>query len=365
MLKDGFRDDIDAIVEFLPKKPKRQTFLFGEKQTYALKQMASRLLVSDHHVVNPTPNVQRTKHADIAQYNTILPNASHQIPYLMKLIAHDQMTHPAKSKVVIYLPTTRMTQLFSNLVRQLRATCFPAGDQTNVYEVHSLIPFLERPKAVDDLHQDKSGASVLLTTDLTSRNTKFYGITRVIQFGIPSSDPVYFNRLACVSRASKKTGRCDSVLLPWEMGYLTWHLMDVPFTPLTVKELDTQLLELSETVSSTKDVHPAVRTWVNSASSSIVALIESAVKSFLPQLGEESIRGTFVSILGYYVMKSREIRAQQSVIVQGVKDWATGACGLRRPPYVSDAFLTRLGDHGGRKKRPGHAHNTSRWTRPQ
>jgi ATP-dependent RNA helicase MSS116, mitochondrial len=355
MLEDGFRDDIDAIVKFLPNTPERQTFIFGEELTYAVKQMASRILAPDHHVINPTPNSQRAAHAHVPQYHTILPNASYQIPYLMKLIAHDQMSHPGKSKVLIYLPTTRMVQLFTTLVRELRTSCLPAGNLTSVYEVHSMISLLERSKSLDRFIQDDSGSSVLLTTDLTAREIRFPGTTRVIQFGIPSSDPIYFNRLAHVSRASGKNGRCDLVLLPWEMGYLTWQLMDVPFTPLTVKEFDIQLLELSETLSNAQGTGSSAPAWVKSPLNSIVMGIESEVKSLLPRLDEESIRETFVSILGYYIPKSGEVRLQRSVIVQGAKDWTIEACGLQHPPYISDAFLIRLGINDGRTKRFGHA----------
>lgn len=354
-LEDGFRDDIDAIVKFLPQTPERQTFIFGEEQTYAVKQMAGRLLVPDHHIINPHPNSQRAAHSHVPQYHTILPNAGYQIPYLMKLLAHDQMTHPGKSKVLIYLPTTRMVQLFTTLVQQLRTSCLPAGGKTHVYEVHSMISLLERTKSLDGFIQDTSGSSVLLTTDLTAREIRFPGTTRVIQFGIPSSDQIYFDRLAHVSRGIGKKGRCDLVLLPWEMGYLTWQLMDVPFTPLTVKEFDAQLLELSETLSSTQGPGSRVPNGIKQPLSSMIAGIEPEVKSLLPQLDEESIRETFVSILGYYIPKSGEVRLQRSVIVQGAKDWAIEACGLRHAPYVSDAFLIRLGISDGRTKRFGQA----------
>jgi ATP-dependent RNA helicase MSS116, mitochondrial len=81
--------------------------------------------------------------------------------------------------------------------------------------------------------------------------------------------------------------------------------------------------------------------------------IEESVKNLIPRLDEDSIRETFVSMLGYYIPKSGEIRAQRPIIVQGAKDWTTDACGLPRSPYVSDTFLVRLGITDGRTKRFG------------
>lgn len=187
--------------------------------------------------------------------------------------------------------------------------------------------------------------------------------TRVIQLGIPSSDVQYGIRLrhAGIMHAD---GRNDLVLLPWEMGYLTWQLMDVPLEPLTVSELDEQVKCLSKELDERyleenekpKQKTPSAQTkprWWTSPSLPKVERIETEINELLPRLDEESVRETFVSMLGYYIPKSGQIRTQRPVIVQGTKDWSVEVCGLPHPPYISDAFLIRLGITDGRTKRFG------------
>lgn len=354
-MEDGFRDDIDAIIEFLPKSPQRQTFIFTDHMSHGVKQLASRLLSPDYISINVATEV-KSLYADTPQYHTVLPDASYQISYIMKLIAHDQMSHPGSSKVILYLPTTQMCQLFTTLVHELRKTCVPAGEETNVYSIHSMLSMFDRTKAMESFSGDKSGSSILVTTDLSSREVQFPGVTRVIQVGIPSSDPVYFQRLRHAAQAHGSNARGDLVLLPWEIGYLTWQLMEVPFEPLTVTEFETQIQQLaqkSEQASpesddkQTKVPSPA---WLKSPLNRIVEGIDGNVRKLLPLLDEDSVRETFVSMLGYYIPKSGEIRAQRPIVVQGAKDWTTQACGLTAAPYVSDAFLIRLGITDGRTK---------------
>lgn len=357
-MEDGFRDDIDAIIEFLPPSPERQTFVFSENMTHAVSQLAKRVLSPNHVTINLAAT-EKSQYAETPQFHTILPNASYQIPHIMKLIAHDQLAQLGLSKVIVFLPTTRMCQLFTTLVQELSKTCLPAGEATKVYSINSALTMTERNEAVASFASDHSGSSVLITTDVTSRMLNLHGTTRVIQVGIPSSDPMYFMRLGHAARARGDQARGDLVLLPWEMGYLTWQLMDVPFKPLTVSELDIQLEQLSQEMeqnaSEPVNKHPKLPTpsWVKSSLTPIIAGIDDAVKTLLPRLNEDVIREAFVSLVGYYIPKSGEIRAQIPVIVQGAKNWTVEACGLPHAPFISDAFLARLGTTDGRTKRFG------------
>lgn len=366
MLEDGFRDDIDAIIEYLPKPPERQTFIFTESMSHALLQTAGRLLDADHTVIDVGKERSAAKYRETPQFHTILPSAAHQLPHLMKLLAHDQITNLGKSKVIVFVPTTRMAQLFSTLVRVLRTSCLPAGDNTNVYEVHAMLSVVNRQTATQAFKNDTNGSSIMVTADIPLRSANITA-TRVVQLGIPSSDPQYFSRMRHTAGFGKY-GRGDLVLLPWEMGYLTWRLMDVPLEPLTIKELDEQVKtcaqELTLSLESKKKIPPSTPRWSLSPLLPIMEGIEAEVTALLPRLDEESVRETFVSMLGYYIPKSGEVRAQRPVIVQGAKDWSVEACGLPRAPFISDAFLLRLGIADGRTKRFGRPETTYNRKRP-
>ncbi|CAG7847185.1 DEAD-box ATP-dependent RNA helicase 31 [Serendipita indica DSM 11827] len=314
LLEEGYRDDIDGIIKYLPSSPERQTFVVTDTMSTAVQQLVKRVLDPDFISVDVAPEY-KSPHSDTPQFHTILPSAEHQLPHLMKLLAHEQMKNPQRSKTIIYLPTTRMTQLFTTLVHELRSSCLPAGEETRVYSIHSMLSMLQRTQALDGFVNENSGHSILVTTDLSSQTIQFPKTTRVIQIGIPSSDPLYFLRLGHAARGSGTHGRGDLVLLPWEMGYLTWQLTHAPLEPLTVDELDEEIKRRAGKLDHEKEA-------AFSSTNSLKSL-------------------------------SGEVRAQRPVLVQGVKDWTTQACGLPHAPFVSDAFLARLGMTDGRTKRFG------------
>src|ERR1700761_4454975 len=131
----GFRSDIDTIAEFFPKTPIRQTFLFSATVSPQIRQVAREVLDKDHVFIDVTSKDTSPVHAHIPQHYTVLPNASEQLPQLFRLIAHDQLVNPRNSKVIVFLNTTKQTQLFATLLRQLSKTTLPARSQ--IYEIHS------------------------------------------------------------------------------------------------------------------------------------------------------------------------------------------------------------------------------------
>lgn len=363
----GFRDDIDAITEFLPKTPERQTFLFSATVSRSIQQVARATLDKNHVFINTVLSTDSPVHAHVPQYHTVLPSASEQIPHTLRLLAHDQLTNPGKSKAIVFLPTTKMTQLFATLLRELSKTILPSGKRTKVYEIHSKRTQESRTMTSDSFRADNSGASILVTSDVSARGVDYPGVTRVIQVGIPGSTDQYIHRVGRTGRAGTK-GRGDLILLPWECGFVTWQLTEVPLKPLTVNELKAQVTELSEKydadpkaafASSPQILDNHGRVKVNgpfvypSPTAPALTNMAQSIQQLLDNIDEEAIKETFASLLGYYMAKSPELRVQKGVIVQGCKDWTMESCGLPVPPYVSEGFLQKLGFSDGRTKRFG------------
>ena len=371
----GFRDDIEAIKQFLPPTPQRQTFLFSATVSRQIQQIARSILDKDHLFINTVSDKESPVHAHVPQYHTVLPSAAEQISHTLRLIAHDQLSNPGKSKVILFLATTKLTQLFSTLIRELSKTVLPSLRDTHVYEIHSKRTQVSRMLTSDAFRNDKTGASILITSDVSARGVDYPGVTRVIQLGIPSGTEQYIHRVGRTGRAGTG-GRGDLVLLPWETGFLTWQLNGVPLKPVTSNELKAQLNTLAETydadpVAAFKDnkrmtLSQNPRLNKNKPKmfapdqQKLVENIPAAVDNLLPSLDEEAINETFASMLGYYMAKSSELRVQKGVIVQGCKDWTTEACGLPVPPYVSAGFLQRLGFPDGRTNRFGQSYGFDR-----
>ncbi|KAF7348624.1 DEAD-domain-containing protein [Mycena venus] len=343
LLDMGFREDIEDIKRFIPPTPQRQTLLFSATVSKEIQQIARSTLAPNHKYINCVSEETSPVHAHVDQYHTILPSASAQLPHILRLIAHDQLTNPGKSKVILFLPTTKMTQLTATLVHALAGTALPAGPNTRVYEIHSKRTQEQRTRVSDMFRNSKTGATVLVTTDVSARGVDYPGVTRVIQVGIPAGREQYIHRVGRTGRAGG-AGRGDLVLLPWEIGFVTWQLTDVPLKPLAVNELAEQVGMLTTECDADK------AGFFLAAKSPEV---DRSVGTLLGRLDEEAIKETFMSLLGYYISKSPELRVQKEVIVQGCQDWTTGACGLTAPPYVSASFLQKLGLGDGRTKHFG------------
>jgi len=364
----GFRDDIEAIKEFLPPVPERQTFLFSATVSRSIQQVARSTLAPNHRYINCVTENSSPVHAHVDQYHTVLPSAGHQIPHILRLIAHDQLSNPGLSKTIVFLPTTKMTQLFATLIRELSQTTLPAGRNTRVYEIHSKRTQDSRTSTSQSFRGDKSGASVLVTSDVSARGIDYPGVTRVIQVGIPGGTEQYVHRVGRTGRAGTQ-GRGDLVLLPWEIGFVTWQLTEVPLKPLTIHELTAQVNDLAAKF----DENPA-EFFANAPIASaggrqargrptitgpkmftgpVTAVLEDVERNLgdlLQKLDEEAVRETFMSLLGYYMAKTPELRTQKSVVIEGCRSWSVDACGLPTPPYVSESFLQKLGFSEGRTK---------------
>jgi ATP-dependent RNA helicase MSS116 len=344
MFEMGFRDDIDAIAEYLPKPPQLQTFFATATVPLAVNQAVERLMSPNCEIINPTIEYDDT-HSAVSQYHTIVPSAADFFPHILRLIARTQIVGRS-SKVIIFCQTTRVAQLLSTILRALAPKILPGGEDTQVFEVHSMRPLEARSTELFNFRKHRGQPSILVTTDLVVRSNEVGHPDHVIQIGIPSSGPIYFSRVGKALHVPQ--GRSDLVLLPWEIAFMTWQLTEVKIKPLTLNELKRDVVELATTMdaklaSNSKDppIDPALP---------LVENIETEIDALKSRLDEDAVKETFASLLGYYIPKSPELRCQKSIIVQGLKDWTTDACGMLAAPYVSDAFLNRLGMRDGRTK---------------
>lgn len=372
LLDLGFRDDLEAILQYLPPTPQRQTFLFSATVSPSIQQIARKALDKNHVFINCATE-DSPVHTHVSQYHTVLPDASAQIPHILRLLAHDQLTNPGHSKTIIFFPTTKQTQLFATLVRELGRKTLPSGNATRVYEMHSKKSQGARTSTSDAFRSDKTGASILITSDVSARGVDYPGVTRVIQVGIPTGTDVYVHRVGRTGRAGTM-GRGDLVLLPWELGFVSSQMSAVPLKTVTTKEIAAQVDALAKTFDSDpkaffKNVATSegfeVRGRTNRSAlpsvfpspyAPVTANVEEEVTNLLLGLDEEAARETMVSSLGYYLGHASELRLDKHTIVDALKDWSVQALGLATPPYISAAFLAKLGVSGRSNQR-----QESRW----
>jgi ATP-dependent RNA helicase MSS116 len=265
-----------------------------------------------------------------------------------------------------------MTQLFASVVRDLAKTILPSGRHTRIYEIHSKRTMDARTNTSNTFRADKSGASILISSDVSARGVDYPGVSRVIQVGIPSTPDQYVHRVGRTGRAGTK-GRGDLVLLPWELHYVTSMLSDLPLKPLKYADLTREVLGLAKKFDANPQEFFAQAPWAPATSTRVTGRrempvtgpsmfqhpvtlkledVESDITKLVGQFDGEAIRETFMSLLGYYVVRCGDLRLTKEALMDGLRAWSTDACGLSVPPYVSASFLQRIG-LGERSMRSG------------
>ncbi|KAG5721453.1 DEAD-box ATP-dependent RNA helicase 26 [Termitomyces sp. T112] len=359
LLDMGFRPDIDAIQKELPPTPERQTFLFSATVSRAIQGIAAEMLAPNHKFINCVSSGASPVHAHVPQYQTIVTDASQQLPHIVRLIAHDQLCNPRASKIVLFLPTTKMTQLYADLLRELK-TILPARSKTHIYEIHSKKNMESRVRASSLFRQEKDGASILVTSDVSARGVDYPGVTRVIQVGIPGTTEQYIHRVGRTGRAGTK-GRGDLVLLPFEKGFLK-SLSSVPLKNLTTDELASEVLELAKTHDSDPDAFFADAPQVHAPGSrrieslfptdvkTLVEEIDRAIDSFKAKVDVEAVSESFMSLLGSCMSRLSVLGTSADAVVKGLQQWATEGLGLSNAPFVSEALMARLSSGSGYRR---------------
>jgi ATP-dependent RNA helicase MSS116 len=330
----GFREDIERIMKMMPPTPERQTFLFSATVSKAIQQIAREFLDPNHTFINCVTE-ESPVHAHVSQYHTVLPSPSDQLPHILRLLAHDQLTNPEFSKTVIFFPTTKMTQLFSQLLREAAMRTLPAGRRTKFYEIHSKKSQEHRTRTSNAFRANDTGASVLVTSDVSARGVDYPGVTRVIQVGIPPTPDIYVHRVGRTGRAGTG-GRGDLILLPWESGFVTWGMNNIPLKTVTVDEMTSHVEELA-TEADRRNIH------ANQPYLATLKSVNKEVQELVTMLEEDVVKETLMASFGYYLSKVGLLRTQPQVVIDGLKQWTVGALGLPEPPYIPDRLMAVYG----------------------
>ena len=317
LLEMGFSKDLGFIIDHLPKT--RQTFLFSATVSKEIQQIARKSIKDNHQFIDCVPKNESNIHMHVPQYATVLNNESEQIPHILRTIAHDQLVNASgNSKIIVFLPTTKLTMLYATLLRELNSNL---PRPLAVHEIHSRLDQRQRSRASERFRRDTQ-PSVLVTSDVSARGVDYPNVTRVIQVGIPSSGTQYIHRVGRTGRGGREGGRGDLVLMPWEKGFLG-ELDKVPIKSLNTEALQEEMMVLAEK---------------SGASTEGLNRIDESVKDLMPSLDPAAIEEVYTSMIGYYLGRTGELHMGANNILAGLEKWATGAAGQPKAPYLSPSF---------------------------
>ncbi len=224
LLEMGFKKELDAILSYLPKE--RQTYMFSATVSPEIKRIARMSLKSDYAFINTVGENDQDVHQQIKQQYIIRPTAEH-LRTVLSLIITEQMRHP-EGKVIVFLPTTKMTILYSSLFKYLRRLY--QNQHFQQFDIHALKSQERRSKTSAAFRTANTGA-VLFTTDVSARGIDYPGVTLVLQVGSPGTRDQYIHRVGRTGRAGK-TGEGILLLAPFEASFTRVLGRDIPITEM-------------------------------------------------------------------------------------------------------------------------------------
>ncbi|OPY31100.1 MAG: putative ATP-dependent RNA helicase [Methanomassiliicoccales archaeon PtaU1.Bin124] len=181
MLDMGFIEDIEFILEQVPKK--RQTMLFSATLPEGVRGIAEkhmkdplRITVSEQELVLPTT---KQIYFNIERKN--------------KIWALCRVLDKYKPKAIIFAQTKMMVDI---ICKRLQSYGYP------VAALHGDITQAKREKVLTDFRSGK--IKVLVATDVAARGLDIQGVTHVINYDIPEDPEVYVHRIGRTGRAGKE-----------------------------------------------------------------------------------------------------------------------------------------------------------------
>lgn len=182
MLNMGFREDIDVIIQDLPKE--RQTLLFSATMSAEIKQIAKEYLHKPEHIL--TVNKELTIPSVEQFYIEVRESSKPEL--LCRLVDAKNI----KLGLVFCNTKKRVDELTSSL--QGRGYCAEA--------LHGDMKQSERTRVMTKFRERK--IDILVATDVAARGIDVNNIEAVFNYDIPSDEEYYVHRIGRTARAGKK-----------------------------------------------------------------------------------------------------------------------------------------------------------------
>ncbi|WP_158542342.1 DEAD/DEAH box helicase [Lujinxingia litoralis] len=195
MLSMGFRDDIEAIMAFLPEE--RQSLLFSATITDEIKALGNKTLFYPENVLLSSDSV-----ASVDVAHSYYPVRGVGRPRdLLKVLEYEE-----PDSAIIFANTKDDTFMVTSFLKR-------HGYRAEV--LNGDLPQKEREKTLAALRQGK--IDYIVATDVAARGIDISDLSHVINFVLPDSAEVYIHRTGRTGRAGKK-GKAISLIAPNEVA---------------------------------------------------------------------------------------------------------------------------------------------------
>ncbi|KAJ3062046.1 hypothetical protein HDU99_005352, partial [Rhizoclosmatium hyalinum] len=310
LLDQGFKQDIDQIMAMLPpgSATGRQTLLFSATIPPSVHAIAKQVLLPNYKFITTISEYESSTHEHVPQHSLVVP-----MPDLLtatySLLLSIAATTPLP-KIIIFFPTARTTQLFSELLLALNTPTLPP-----IHEIHSRKSQSARTKATDLFRASQKG--IMVSSDVSARGMDFPGVTHVLQVGIPTSREQYVHRLGRTARAGTQ-GTGIILLAEFEAVFLKTHLGDLPIKP-----------------------HPTPVTTL------VTPLVKSQVEAAFTRVSAVTKSQAYQGWLGFYNAWCREFGwRQKEALVEVANRFAVECMGCDEVPGIPRQTVGKMGLKG-------------------
>lgn len=191
MLDMGFADEMDAIIEFLPKH--RQTLLFSATFPDNIKNISQR--IQKQPVMVKIEDVESEK-PQIDQSVILYENHTDKDELVAQLLYRDE-----PESTVIFCNTIAACQELEDYLYE---------QDIDVLSLHGDLEQRDRDQVL--IRFSNRSCRVLIATDVAARGLDIADLSMVINYDVPFDPEVYVHRIGRTGRAGK-TGRAISLVL--------------------------------------------------------------------------------------------------------------------------------------------------------
>lgn len=195
MMSMGFREELQAIVEFLPEE--RQSLLFSATVDEDIKALASGMLYYPEYISLSGDQVA----AEAVKHVYYRVNGISRGRDLIKVLEYE---NPASA--LIFANTRDET---------FEVTQFLKRHGYNVEVLNGELAQKQRERTLKALRDDK--IDFIVATDVAARGIDISGLSHVFNYRLPKSAEVYIHRTGRTGRAGER-GRAITLLSPAEMA---------------------------------------------------------------------------------------------------------------------------------------------------
>lgn len=181
MMDMGFIDDINRIVQFLPKD--RQTLMFSATMAPPIRALAKHILHDPVEI-----SIALSKPAEGVKQEALVVHEPQKAPVLEHILRTNEAT-----SIIVF--AGRKVEV-KNLARHLIKKGF------NAQAMHSDLEQSEREQVLLDFRNRK--LRILVATNVVSRGIDIDDIDLVINYDVPQDPEDYVHRVGRTARASKK-----------------------------------------------------------------------------------------------------------------------------------------------------------------